>query len=265
MFVLICALTTISLPIDSKAGTIPGNRALKILFIGNSLTMHQPKPEIGWSGYWGMAASQPDKDYVHRVQLGLTAATGQIPEIKIISGDITYLPLLLEDDITLFDPAVIVIQVGNNAPGDTEPAVFIDGFSRIRRAAPAARIITVGMWSTTRADQREAAIVTASKVISADYVYIGEIQDRAASFSDSAVAWHPSDTGMQRIADRILHLIVFRNFLPEILTCSQHAATAGGRWHSYAKDHRFYVKNDCDLADRVGRPGKYDRQLIQRI
>ncbi len=31
-------------------------RADRILFLGNSLTLHGPKPEIQWTGNWGMAA-----------------------------------------------------------------------------------------------------------------------------------------------------------------------------------------------------------------
>ena len=39
----------------------------KVLFVGNSITRHAPKPEIGWFGDWGMAASAKNKDYVHLV------------------------------------------------------------------------------------------------------------------------------------------------------------------------------------------------------
>ena len=38
---------------------------LRVLFVGNSITLHGPRPQIGWTNNWGMAATAPEKDYVH--------------------------------------------------------------------------------------------------------------------------------------------------------------------------------------------------------
>ena len=40
---------------------------LKVLFVGNSITRHGVKEDIGWFWDFGMAASSEDKDYVHIV------------------------------------------------------------------------------------------------------------------------------------------------------------------------------------------------------
>ena len=44
-----------------------GNGGLKILFVGNSISRHAPKPDMGWYGDWGMAASEAEKDYLHLI------------------------------------------------------------------------------------------------------------------------------------------------------------------------------------------------------
>ena len=47
------------------------NADVRIMFIGNSLTIHELKPEIGWNKQCGMAASDINHDYVHIVYKNL--------------------------------------------------------------------------------------------------------------------------------------------------------------------------------------------------
>ena len=43
----------------------PEGAGKRVMFVGNSITLHGVKPEIGWHGAWGMAASSKENDYCH--------------------------------------------------------------------------------------------------------------------------------------------------------------------------------------------------------
>ncbi len=43
----------------------PEGRGVRVMFVGNSMTLHGVNEDIGWSGEYGMAASCEDNDYVH--------------------------------------------------------------------------------------------------------------------------------------------------------------------------------------------------------
>ena len=38
---------------------------IKVLVVGNSIVKHSPASYLGWYGDWGMAATSPDKDFLH--------------------------------------------------------------------------------------------------------------------------------------------------------------------------------------------------------
>ena len=40
-------------------------KGARVLFVGNSITRHGVKADIGWFNDWGMAATSKENDYVH--------------------------------------------------------------------------------------------------------------------------------------------------------------------------------------------------------
>src|SRR6478736_813612 len=54
----------------------------RILFLGNSITLHGPSPSIGWTGNWGMAASTESRDYAHVLAARIPGATFDVRNVS---------------------------------------------------------------------------------------------------------------------------------------------------------------------------------------
>lgn len=196
-------------------GTVPPVPYGRIAFVGNSLTLTGPAPDRQWYGYWGMAATQPDKDYVHRVQLRLAAHNGYISEIGVYSAD--FYPAenipIAAGHVTEFAPDVLVVQMGDNARPDSDYQTFRAAYTLLRNAAPAAKLIYVGVWQYD--DVRNEHIRRIAQEDNATYVHINDLyldpanQATAQGCTDThGVCWHPSDAGMGLIAGRVYSAIL---------------------------------------------------------
>lgn len=205
LLLALALLLFVSLPAHAQA-------PLRILFVGNSLTVAWPAPELDWPGHRGMAASQTDRDYVHRVQLMLAAQTGMIPEIAIVSADV----LRAFDGTTItgqhaseFAPHIVIVQMGDNTPATTAYATWLDAYSRVKSWTPDARHIALGLWGRSR-DGREETIQQVAAATGMEYIVIRNIHTTATEASHiptPGVKWHPNDLGMQRIAERVVNVI----------------------------------------------------------
>ncbi|MHB8899573.1 MAG: beta-L-arabinofuranosidase domain-containing protein [Thermoguttaceae bacterium] len=199
----------------------------RVLFLGNSITLHGPKPDIGWTGNWGMAASSEDKDYVHLVVQGLAAHTGSAPQIlvkNIADFERSYASYDVDGrmkDFFAFDPDLVVLAIGENVPvlsGDEAKAQFKAGVLSILRCALARRrplvVVRSSFWPNAAKDQALREACQEAGGIYVDAGPLGRDPANAArserSFDHAGVAGHPGDRGMKALADAILQAVVQR-------------------------------------------------------
>lgn len=188
-----------------------------ILIFGNSITIHVPDVSIGWYGNWGMAATSKDKDYVHVLEK-LTKASIQPINISAWENSPSTFDLSSLDRYLLNNPDLILIRLGENV---SEPSVFnksLETFvARIKSRVPSAKIIITGtFWENlvvTKilnefADKNGYMFVPLTQLARNENIsFIGDLTKGEDGFihpvSSRAVADHPGDIGMQKIAETI--------------------------------------------------------------
>ncbi|MBQ0125687.1 MAG: hypothetical protein KBS59_05110 [Clostridiales bacterium] len=183
---------------------------MKLLCIGNSITFHERKEEIGWLGNWGMAASSPDKDYAH-VLASLLEKSGKNVELRAINasvierepdGDIR--PVL--DEIADFNPDCVVIRLSENNTYSKRKE-YIEAYEKLVTFVEKddrALFIVGAFWKN---DELDAAYRAIAKKHGAAFVCLSDIQGdeykAIGQFENPDVARHPSDRGMAQIAEHI--------------------------------------------------------------
>ena len=201
---------------------------VRVLFLGNSITRHGPKPEIGWTGDWGMAATSPEKDYVHRVARGLRLRAGKV---FCCVAQLAEWERAFRDGAVLeryraareFRADLVLVRLGENVPreGLDEDALAVSFADMIRYFAlrEDCRILVTGLF--WRYEPIDRAIVRAARAVGGTLVPLGDLgaddaMKALGEYSHKGVSIHPSDRGMAQIAGRILLAV------PETLFPSRH-------------------------------------------
>lgn len=192
----------------------------KVLFLGNSITLHGPSKKVDWSGNWGMAASAQDKDYVHLVTKALAKKDGTAPE-TLVNNIATFERKYAAYDAAQFKDAaafgadLIVVAIGENVPNlATEEAKsqFKDSVVKMLTGIKADRnpliVVRSCFWANAAKD---GALKQACAEVGGVFVDIGALGKDQKNFARSerefkhaGVANHPGDQGMQAIADAIV-------------------------------------------------------------
>ena len=191
---------------------------MKILFVGNSIAWHSYRPEIGWLGDWGMAATAEDKDFMHRTVAMLEEQYGKIDFClaQMAEWEMAY-PNgrgLFEEKYAPardFGADLIIIRIGENFPKGLEydadvKAYFADMIKFLRSDGDAKVVVTDSFWKNAG---RDAMIREIAEENGYTFCTIGDLEDDPNTmalneYEHRGVRVHPSDLGMEGIAQRIV-------------------------------------------------------------
>ncbi len=191
----------------------------RLLVIGNSIMFHAPAPSLGWANSNGMAASAPEKDFVHlltaRLQTINPATTMQLQVgagIELNFGLPTYLMEEFDEPMQTFKPDLIVIRIGENVSDgevqtrkfESQFRQFIDRLIRLSSGQPVKIVTTTSVWEKPQTDAVIRKVIAEKGLTLVDLsCMIGQSQYFAGQYANKGVAAHPNDAGMQRISDMI--------------------------------------------------------------
>lgn len=188
----------------------PADAPKKILIIGNSITRHAPKQELGWNGNWGMAASAPEKDYVHRLSALLEAhsipARLRIHQAVEWEGDILQKDFkeFLAEDLP-FGADIVILRFGENISSkladefQKQLAEIADYFGK----TGAKLVFTTSFWPSEKKDPIIRALAAKRKEPCVELGYTQESEMALGQFEHEGVSLHPSDKGMEQIANKL--------------------------------------------------------------
>ena len=191
------------------------NAKKRLLIVGNSITLHFPKEDIGWYGKWGMAASAKDKDYVHVLQKKLDDSGKDVFTMvrQIASWERGFAEENALDDYKIenaFGADVVVFRAGENVPKESDFVLFEQKLREfIEYIAPKKVIFTSTAWES---ELKNAPIINVAAQLGAPFIDLTEIgrHDEYMArglFEHKGVANHPGDKGMEYIADKIFEVL----------------------------------------------------------
>ena len=214
-----------------------------VLFLGNSITLHPVASDaqhgMFWWGLWGMAATRRENDYVHRVMAGMKEKDGidrTFAALNASAWELNYgvnLSSVISESNLRTDTELIVVRIGENVPagnlktveGETVIPVMenalVDFINHLISRAPSAQIIVTNQfWPNADKDAAcyNAAVRTGVTFVNVNFGQYAACREvfghlvwgddgEQHAINHDGVASHPSDVGMQAIADAILGAI----------------------------------------------------------
>ncbi|MBR5314089.1 MAG: SGNH/GDSL hydrolase family protein [Clostridia bacterium] len=187
----------------------------RILFAGNSITLHDIRPSIGWHLACGMAASAPENDYVHILERKFFEKyeDASFCVCQASGWEMSYTtsedPYSQYEAARNFDADVIIVRLVENCGLSLyDPDKFYNSYKKLisyfNKSGNAKVILTSGFWK----HPGDEVIKKVAQDLGYPYVYLGDLGEddnmkAIGLFEHAGVAAHPGDLGMKNIAERI--------------------------------------------------------------
>ena len=218
--------------IDIRDNTVPADRQmicssdlsflgregapLRVLVVGNSITRHGPNEAIGWPYDWGMAASAPERDYVHRLYARLTEA-GYDVHMRIRQCSFWERNFMQDDvleaysDERDFAPHVIVYRLGENVPRELCDVYGekVKSFTDHLSARGGHTVFTTCFWAYEGFDEQVVELARRQGDVLVDLRPLAKDERTMALglFEHKGVSMHPGDYGMDEISRLVFEAI----------------------------------------------------------
>lgn len=205
-----------------KIDTLPHH----VLCLGNSITRHVPKADIGWHSDWGMAASCIEKDYCHQLQDMLKernkASTVSPLNIAYWERNLECsIDSLIQDSLKGKD--IVIIRLGENVQDkNLFQTKILDLVNACKKQTPNI-IITGCFWEDGK---KEISLIRAAYINHLKYVplywisrnhkdeayptptdQIMDMKGNTYTLTEKGVLNHPGDEGMRMIAESIFNAL----------------------------------------------------------
>lgn len=191
----------------------------RIMFVGNSITLHRESASIGWYNECGMAASCKENDYVHILmdKINKLSPDSQFCICQVAKWESEYKTgeekHCLYEKAQDFEADIIIMRFVENCPKkDFDPEVFKNSMDKLlnflNKTQKAKIVMTTGFWKHP-GDIVIREYAKENNLPLAELGDLGELDEMKALglYEHRGVANHPGDLGMKNMAERIFEAL----------------------------------------------------------
>lgn len=200
---------------DTVVNTVDSSKIKKIktvLILGNSIVRHSPRPEVGWYGDWGMAATCADSDFVHILihDIHQKDSSVTIRFSNIAEFETNFRRYSLSRLDSFRNPDMLILRISENV--DDKKAVdsnftmyYNQLISYLEPNKKTVNVIVDGFWQKEHVNKmiKEYALKNRYPFLTTTDLSSDSTNKAGKLFQNPGVAIHPSDKGMRLIAGRI--------------------------------------------------------------